>query len=177
MVTPVTEWTVIEREDTPPAGVLVGYVLPLALLGAVATIIGERLALASLEYQIGVSVTSTVVRALGGVVLTLAGCAIRAFLLDALAPSFGGTKDLPEAFKLAGYAFTPALVAQLARVIPFAGALLGIVGIIYSIYLFYLGITPLMKCPRERAAPYTAVVIGIAILAMWIMAMMLALLV
>lgn len=176
ILAPAAEWAVIERETTPPARMLAGYVLPLALLGAVATIIGERLALATFDYASGVTVGSTVLRALVGVILALAGCAITAFLLDALAPSFAGTKSLMQAFKLAGYAFTPALVAQLARIIPFVGGLLGIIGLVYSIYLFYLGIPVLMKSPRDRAVPeaYTAVVLGIAIVVMGTLAMTLA---
>lgn len=176
IVTPATEWTVIERESTPPLQVLVGYVLPLAVLGAIAMIIGERMTMAALDYEVEISLASTLLRALAGVIVALAGCAITALLIDALAPSFAGTKSVMQAFKLAGYAFTPALVAELARIIPFIGGLIGIAGLIYAIYLLYLGIPPLMKSPRDRAAPYTAVVMVGAFLGVWILTMILGML-
>lgn len=175
IVTPAAEWTVIEREVTPPAQILVGYVLPLAVLGAIAQIIGERLAMATLDYQIEISLASTLIRAAAGVVVALAGCAIMALLIDALAPSFGGTRNQMQAFKLAGYAFTPALVAELARIIPFVGGLIGLIGLLYAIYLLFLGIPRLMKSPVDRAVPYTAVVVGGAIVGMWIITMILGL--
>lgn len=176
ILTPATEWAVIERESTPPLRVLFGYVLPLAVLGAIATIIGERMMMATLDDEVEIALASTLVRAIAGVIVAVAGWAITALLIDALAPSFAGTKSLMQAFKLAGYAFTPALVAELARIIPFIGGLIGLAGLIYAIYLLYLGIPPLMKSPRDRAVPYTAVVMIGAFVGVWILTMILGML-
>jgi hypothetical protein len=48
----------------------------------------------------------------------------------------------------------------------FLTALLGLLAGLYSIYLIYLGLPVLMKCPPDKAAGYTAVVIVCAIVAM-----------
>ena len=40
LLTPKTEWEVIERETTPTASLITGYVLPLAGVAALATFIG-----------------------------------------------------------------------------------------------------------------------------------------
>ena len=78
-------------------------------------------------------------------VLTIAGCFIIGLIINALAPTFGGRQDSTQAFKLSVYAYTPALVAGILAVLPLVGALFGFAGLVYSLYLTYLGLTPMMK--------------------------------
>ncbi len=49
------------------------------------------------------------------------------------------------------------------RFVPWIGALVALAGGIYSIYLFYLGLPTLMKCPQDQAIGYTVVCIIVAI--------------
>ena len=92
-------------------------------------------------------------------VLTIAGCFIIGLIINALAPTFGGRQDSTQAFKLSVYAYTPALVAGILAVLPLVGALFGFAGWVYSLYLTYLGLTPMMKSAPEKAPVYTLVVV------------------
>ena len=86
-----------------------------------------------------------------------------ALIVDTLAPTFSGQKGMTQALKLAAYAFTAAWVAGFAQIVPWIGRLFALAGGLYSIYLFYLGLPVLMKCPPERATGYTAVTVIVAI--------------
>ena len=75
-----------------------------------------------------------------------------------------GRKSQPSALKLVVYSMTPVWVAGVFSLIPSLGILI-LVGVIYSLYLVWVGAPAMMKTPSDRAAPYTAVmaVCGIVI--------------
>jgi hypothetical protein len=100
-------------------------------------------------------------------VLGLAGVYVLALIIDALAPSFGGTRNRVQALKVVAYSATAGWLAGIFAIIP-ALSLLGILGF-YSLYLIYLGIPVLMKAPPERALGYTVVAIVCAIVLYMIM--------
>jgi hypothetical protein len=75
---------------------------------------------------------------------------------DALAPTFRGQKNRPNALKLATYSMTPVWLAGAFSLIPGLRPL-GILGL-YGVYLFWLGVPVLMKAPNERSMPYTGAV-------------------
>jgi len=162
LLTPRTEWQVIDAEQTTPAELYKQYIVPLAAVGPVASAIG---ALAfgyrgfGLNYRppVGTVLSSAVVTYL----LTLGGVYVLALIIDALAPNFGGVKDQMQALKVAAYSSTASWVVGIFGLIP-AMSVLGILGL-YSLYLLYLGLPVLMKSPAEKAMGYTAVVIIAAI--------------
>jgi hypothetical protein len=96
-------------------------------------------------------------------VLALVGIYVVALIINALAPSFGGEKNSTQALKVAVYSYTPGWVAGVLQILPMLGLLAVLAGL-YGIYLIYLGLPRLMKCPQEKAASYTAVVVICAIL-------------
>jgi cytochrome bd-type quinol oxidase subunit 2 len=162
LLTPKTEWEVIDAEPTTVADLYKGYILPLAAIGPVASMIG---ALAfgyrgfGMTYRppIGTVLSTAIVTYL----LTLGGVYVLALIIDALAPNFGGTQNQIQALKVAAYSSTASWVAGIFGLIP-PLSVLGILGL-YSLYLLYLGLPVLMKTPPEKAMGYTAVVIIAAI--------------
>jgi len=58
--------------------------------------------------------------------------------------------------KLVAYASTPIWVAGVLQLFP-PLAPLGLVAGLYAIYLFYLGVAPLMQTPPDKVIPYMAV--------------------
>lgn len=168
LLTPKTEWDVIAGEATPTQQLIVGYVLPLAAVAAVAAFIGQVV--------IGVSVPLMgtvrfgIVAGLIGLVMSVVMAVVMVFVVgliaDALAPSFGGQKNNAQALKVAAYTFTPVWVLGILNIIPMLG-ILGILGAIYAIYLLYLGLPKLMKAPQDKAAGYTAVVV-LAAIVLWV---------
>ena len=109
---------------------------------------------------IGASLTNMVLN----YVFTLAGVYIMALIIDMLAPSFGGGKNQIQALKTVTYAYTASWVAGIAQFIPWLGILILLAGSLYSIYLLFLGLPVMMKCPKEKAVGYTAVSIITAVI-------------
>jgi hypothetical protein len=163
-LTPSVEWPVIAAEPASAGSLITGYVLPLAAVGAVAGFVGGSLIGRTLPY-IGTYRTSLgtgLTLACFTVVMAVVVVFVLSFLINALAPNFGGQKDTTQALKVAVYSFTPAWVAAVLNILPLLGAL-AILGGLYGIYLLYLGLPRLMKCPEDKAAGYTAVVVVCAI--------------
>lgn len=155
LTTPKTEWPVIDSEPATIGGIYKNYVVILAAIGPVCGMIGllllgGRFFTFPLGYLIAYAVISYL--------LALASCYVLSLIIDALAPSFGGTKDSVKAFKVAAYASTAAWVAGIFGLLPFLG-ILAIVGALYSLYLLYLGLPVLMKTPADKSVGYTAAII------------------
>jgi hypothetical protein len=164
LLTPRTEWEAIDAEQTTAAELFRGYIAPLAAIGPVAQLIGDTVVGIPLPFggTIRLPFGTALISALLTYVLTLAGTYILALVIDALAPTFNGQRGQIQALKLAAYASTAAWVAGVFAIIPWLRPLM-IVGL-YSLYLLYLGLPVLMKSPREKVLPYTAVVVLAAIL-------------
>jgi hypothetical protein len=162
LLSPRTEWEVIDTEPTTTSDLYTKYVAPLAAIGPIAQLIGYSvfgMTVFGTTYRvpIGSGITTAIIT----YVLTLASTYILALIIDALAPTFNGQRSQIQALKVAAYSSTAAWVAGIFALIP-GLRILGILGL-YSVYLLYLGLPVLMKSPRDRALAYTAVVLIAAI--------------
>ena len=90
-------------------------------------------------------------------------------IIDALAPSFGGEKNPIQALKTAVYMSTAGWVAGIAVIVPWVGWLLVWAGIIYGVYLLYVGLPHTMRCPPDKSIGYTIVIFIIAIVLSFIL--------
>jgi hypothetical protein len=159
-LSPRTEWRVVAGEDTSPATLLRGYVLPLAGAAATAGFVRGSLVGESLPFvgTFRVPFTNGIEIAVFTVVMTVVGCFLMSWLIDALAPTFGARRNSQQAFKVAAYSFTPAWITGLLQVLP-TPAILFILGALYGLYVLCLGLPPLMQCPRGKAIAYVSVVV------------------
>jgi hypothetical protein len=162
LLAPRKEWPVIEAESATTSSIFSGYVIPLAAIPAVAGFVGTSLvgvhALGvSVKVPISTGITGAVVR----YILSLVVVYVLGLIIDALAPTFGGTKSSIQALKVAAYSSTASWVAGIFMLVP-ALAVLGLLGL-YSLYLLFLGLPVLMKAPQEKAAGYTVVVVVCAV--------------
>jgi hypothetical protein len=152
LLSPKTEWEVIAGEKPDPGQIIIGYVLPLALIPAIATIIGMGIVgmgpFASVSYGIAMGVVSFIT--------SLVGVYITALVVDVLAPTFGSEKDFGRSLQLVAYSWTPAWVAGILSIIPALGVLGTIAGL-YGIYLMYLGLPPIKKTPKDKQVVYLIV--------------------
>ena len=161
ILTPKTEWNVAAAEATPQAELITGYVLPLAAVSAIAGFIGTSVIGVMGMYRLPMVAGLGLV--LWNIVAAVIGCFVIAFIIDALAPTFGGQKSSTQAFKVAAYSYTSVWVAGVFQIIPFLGSLIMLLGALYAIYLLYLGLPRLMKSPEDKSIAYTLVVIVCAI--------------
>jgi uncharacterized membrane protein len=152
LLSPKTEWEVIAGEQPNPGQIIVGYVLPLALIPAVATVIGMGVIgmgpFGSVSYGIAMGVVSFVT--------SLIGVYLTALVVDLLAPTFGSEKDFGRSLQLVAYSWTPAWVAGILSIVP-ALAWLGMIAGLYGIYLMYLGLPPIKKTPQDKQVVYLIV--------------------
>jgi Yip1-like protein len=154
LLSPKTEWQVIEGETGDPTHLFTNYVAILAAVPAAAAFIGYSFG--------GMAVGTALFLAIFLYVFCCAGWYVEALVIDALAPTFGAQKNFPAALKLSAYSSTAAWLAGIFQIVPLL-AILGIVGLLYSIYLLWLGLQMLMRTPPDRATAYAATVVGIMI--------------
>ncbi|MEO8151760.1 MAG: Yip1 family protein [Rhizobacter sp.] len=165
LLKPLPTWPVIEQESTDVAALYKNYLLILAAIPAVAQFIGMSvIGFGGFGMHIRMpfmwGLTEMVLR----YVISLVMVYVLALIVDALAPSFNGTKNQINALKLVAYGSTAGFVGGIFGLIPSLWVL-GLLASLYSIYLIYTGLPVLMKCPPEKAAGYTAVVIVCGIVA------------
>ena len=163
LLRPRQEWQVIDSEPATVSSLYTGYIAPLAAIGPVARFIGLAIFGISVPFAgaIRVPITTALVQAIVSYALALVGVYVLALIVDALAPSFGGTRNPIAALKVCAYSATASWVAAVFALIPLL-SILGILGL-YSLYLLYLGLPVLMKVPQERALGYTIAVIVVAV--------------
>jgi len=171
LLKPREEWGVIDAEPATVGGIYTSYVMILAAIGPIATIIGHQV---FGIYGFKPPMAFTICTAVIMYVLTLVSVYVNALIIDALAPSFGGTKNSLNAFKVAAYSATAAWVAGIFAIIP-ALAILSLVGL-YSLYLLYLGLPRLMRVAEDKAVVYTIVVVVVWIIVyavcLWLVGML-----
>lgn len=148
LLNPKEEFAALKDEPTDIASIFKNYLLIIAALPAVGTLLsfgaywgfGTRFRIAIVTY-----------------VLTLASFYIGALVVDNLAPHFASTRSMLNAFKLVAYSATASMVGGLLAFVPGLGWLLQFAGGIYSIYLFYVGIPIFMETQEGRELPYAIV--------------------
>ena len=167
---PKDEWPVIGAESTDVATLYKSYIAILAAIPPIGTFIGMTLIgvgvplLGTYRLSIAHGITTAVMQ----YVLALVGVYIAAMVIDRLAPTFQSQSSAIQALKLVAYAWTATWIAGVVSIVP-ALAALGILAGLYSIYLFYLGVTPMMKTPSEKVVPYMVVSALVIIVVMAVM--------
>lgn len=164
LLQPKVTWEVIDGEPATVGGLYRGYIIPLAAIPAICSTLGIILfGVGGFGFSFRPPIISTLVQGIVQFGLGLAHVYILGLIIDALAPSFGGTRNPIQAFKVATYSMTAAWVAGVFGLIP-ALAILSIVGL-YSLYLLWVGLPRLMKVAEDKATAYTALVIvaGVAL--------------
>lgn len=156
---PNEEWPIIAAEQTSVQDVLVKYVIPLAAIGPISAFIGGQLfGINAIFVTIRPSLLSGITTMITTFILSLVSLFVLAFIANFLAPKFGGREDFGKAFKLCAYAMTAAWVLAIFQLIPSLGMLAALLGL-YSLYLLYTGVTPMMAVPADKAVGYTVVTV------------------
>jgi hypothetical protein len=164
LLKPKQEWQTISGETTTIPELYKTYIIILAAIGPVASVIGMSIVGISLPFvgSFRIPITTSIASAVVHYILTLVGVYILALIIDALAPTFLGEKNINQAFKVAAYSYTPGWLVGIFTIIPIL-SILGLLGL-YGLYLLYLGLPVLMKSPQEKSLGYTVAVIVAAII-------------
>ena len=154
VLTPKTEWPVIAGEPGDMGYLFANYVAILAAIPAVCGFIGWIL--------LGLPIGTGLILAILRYVLTFVGVYVVSLIIDLLGPTFGGQRNAANALKIASYSPTPLWLAGIFLLIP-GLRFLTILGL-YSFYLLWTGLSPLMRSPEEKSVIYTVAVVVCAII-------------
>jgi hypothetical protein len=173
LVSPKTEWQTIGTENAPHAKVFTSYVVPLALIPAIAAFIGYGLiGYSVLGVHVG-SVSWGLRQAVVQYIAMLGGTYITAFVINALAENFGAKKDFDRAFSLVAYAYTPMFVGGVFYLLPSLSWLASLAGL-YGLYLLYIGLQPMMKAPADKQTSYFVISLIVTIVVSAVLSVVLA---
>ena len=164
ILAPAKEWEVIKGESWTVADLFTKYAIILAGIPAIAGLIGYSLfgfsyGFGSFKLPIGTSITWAVLT----YILSLVGVFVLGFIIDALAPSFGSTKDLVASLKVAVFSSTPGWVAGIINIFPSLSWIAAIASI-YGLVLLYMGLQIVKVVPKEKMMGYFVVILIVAIL-------------
>ncbi|THD37985.1 MAG: YIP1 family protein [Sphingomonas sp.] len=163
LMSPAEEWKAIDAEPDTAKGVFLRWAAPLAAIPAICSFIGMQVfGIGFLLVHFRPSIVYSAVSSGLSYVGALAGVWVLALVIDALAPSFGSTKNQDQAMKVAAYSYTAAWVAGVLNLIP-ALAPIGMLVGLYSFYLLWVGLPILMKTAADKAAGYTIVSVVVSI--------------
>jgi hypothetical protein len=169
LLAPVKEWEVIKGENLTIADMFMKYAVILAAIPAVAGFIGYVVigmsfgGFGTFRWPVG----TALVWAILSYVLSLGGVFLLAFIIDALAPTFGCKKDLVAAVKIAVFSYTPAWIAGVLGIIP-AISVLMLIASLYALYLLYLGMQKIKEPAQDKLMPYFIVSLVALIVIYWL---------
>ena len=153
IMSPAREWPVIAGETPTVGNLYTGYILILSAISPIVIVLSAGLFGAGLG------------TAIAGYLLGLVMVYVLAWVVDFLAPSFGGEKNFIRALQLVAYSATAAWVSGIFHLIPIIGGILALAASLCSLYAFYLGAPVLRKCAVEKAVVFTIVYVVCAIVA------------
>lgn len=153
LLTPKTEWDVVNSETPDTQKILTTYVIPLVAIGAIASFIGYGL-IGKSYFGIRVADPSWGIRyALIALIAGIASTFLMAFVVDALAPTFKSEKNFGRSFQLAAYSYTAGWVGGIFNILPSLAIIGALVGL-YGLYILYLGLPKLKKTPQDQVTGY-----------------------
>ena len=153
IVNPKLEWEVAKQDSDSAQQHVMKYVLPLALISAVAIFIGVGLiGYRVLGYRVQ-SVSGGLAQAIMSLASILIGVYLSGFVIHKFAPTFNTTVSLDKAVKLVGFSYTAILLAGILNIFP-PLAFFTFLGGLYSLYILYIGFKPMTNVSEEKSTSY-----------------------
>jgi Yip1 domain len=175
LTTPKTEWPLIAAEPATVRSLYIDYILWLAAIPAVAGFIrGSLIGYGIAGMTIRTPIITGLIAAIVSYGIQLLVVYLVSLIVNALAPTFEGQQSPVQALKVVGYGWTAAWVAGVFVILPWIGWIVVLAGAVYSIYLLYLGLSPVMKNPEHKSPGYAALAVVIAIVLSWVLGLLLA---
>lgn len=153
IVNPKLEWEIAKEDNDSAQQHVMKYVLPLALISAVAIFIGVGLiGYRVFGYRVQ-SVSGGLAQAIVSLASILIGVYLSGFVIHKLAPTFNTTVSLDKAVKLVGFSYTAILLAGVLNIFP-PLAFFTFLGGLYSLYILYIGFKPMTNVSEEKSNSY-----------------------
>jgi len=156
IIHPKDEWNKISEENVPMNQLFRDFLIPLIVIATLASILGQILGKFSVGFDSSLLLAVGLRVFFGFLIATY----LSTFIVDELVRIFGGNKNMIKSSNLVVYSLVPTIVASaIIGLIPSLYALGAFV--LYSFYLFYIGVPILFKMPEHRVAGFfvTAIVV------------------
>jgi hypothetical protein len=152
ILNPKSEWNAIELEAGTKEELIKKYAIPLMVMVAVCSIIGDSIFQSRLTF----SIAAVVCKAFFVFGIAYAGMYISAIIITELASSFSSKRDLDACYRLVIYSLSAYYAASaLTNLLPFLREL-NILGL-YSLYLFWVGAAIVLKTPDDNKVGFVVV--------------------
>lgn len=148
-------WGAITAESLTIKDIYLKYFLALAAIGPVCTFLGS-VVWGGDQVQGTVSQLFVVNLAQYGFALIMAY--LMAMVFEKLAPRSGGRGDRVAGLKLYVFALVPSAISGIFMLIPVLSILALLLGL-YSVYVFWQGIGPMLSIPADRKLGFTAMAV------------------
>ncbi len=154
IIHPKQEWQKISRENNEIPGLLIGYVLILALIGPVAGYYGTTTS----GWQIGsgevVKLTAESAMTISifyylAVVSAVIGLGL---LVCWMCKTYGGNTSLNRCFALSAYVATPIFLVGIVELFPllWVNLVIGLFALAHAVYLLYSGVPVMMNISEDK---------------------------
>ena len=151
---PTFEWRTISAEPDDIQSLYMNYIVPLAAIPAIAMFLG--LAIIGVPFVGRFGFFTALSTAMVIYIQTLIAPLVAAIVIEQLAPRFSSSGSTIDALKLVAYASTPVWVGSVIYLVVYLSPLM-IVPVVYAVYLFYLGLPPMMKTHPNNVVPFMLV--------------------
>jgi hypothetical protein len=165
ILTPKSEWDAISAAPIGVSDLYRNYIVILAAIPAIANFLGNWLfgyARAG-EGVVHVTFFGGLWRALAQYAVGLPLIYLVALGISRLAPHFEGESDDLRAFNLVAFSYTPVWLAEAFGLVP-GLRWLDVLGL-YGVYIFYIGVSRMMRSRPDYSDVYTAAGLGIGVVA------------
>lgn len=157
---PLNYMTTNKDAPTTRNDLLIRYVAVLAAIPFIATLVGD------LWYYdlylpvafVGSFVAYAFVHAILDYILSIIAVYVIAIVIKMLAPTFNSTADDIKSLKLAAYIYTPVFLIGALNIIP-PLSVIEILGVLYGLYILYLGLPVILATPKEKVVSYLVAVV------------------
>ena len=151
---PTFEWRTISAEPDDIQSLYMNYIIPLAAIPAIAMFLG--LTIVGVPFQGRIGFFTALSTAIVIYIQTLIAPLVAALVVEQLAPRFSSSGSTIDALKLVAYATTPVWLGSAIYLVVYLSPLM-ILPVIYAVYLFYLGLPPMLKTHPNNVVPFMLV--------------------
>ena len=158
LLRPAAEWDRIAEERTSVDALLRYYILPLALLAPIATVIGMKTFDRDWDPIYGYLVPAEQIFAAGAATFfAIVGTIfVLAAIFAVIAPMFGGTRDYLAALKVATYGAIPVMLAGATLLLPMM-AIVGLGGLCHTLFQLWMGARRVLNVPAGAQAEFVGI--------------------
>jgi hypothetical protein len=149
---PSNYMTANRESDVSLNKLMINYVAVLAAVPFIGTLLGDLWYYRAIHAFYAYAFSLAVVTYIFDIIAVF----VAGFIVWKLAPSFGTVTTQVRATRLVAFAFTPAFLIGILNIIP-PISFISILGLLYGLYILYLGVPILMNTPQEKVLTYVVV--------------------